>query len=375
MQQLTGAQISDLARALATAVDLSELEDWVHVATGDQLDVYWADIKQPLLKVLRDLIKGLEQEGQTEPFLKVVYVNRPHRPDIRERIAALAPDAVSQTLTNAYDFVIQNQAQRGTEPKPDLLGPGLQRNIKPHLQMLDLSLWAANLSQTGRRVCRVDIGNNPAGTGFLVGPQAVLTNWHVVEAVAASGSLAGVSCRFDYARKPDGSFDQGEAVGLADDALLHHRPYAPAERTPSPDTPAPMATELDFALLHLAKPAGTERGWLTLPEHDSPLAEGAPLIIVQHPHGGPIKLAIDTEAILPNPAPSGRPRLRYATNTDPGSSGAPCLDMDWRLIALHHFGDPAWSEPKFNQGVPAGLIRADIVANGHGASLSAEPVS
>ncbi len=203
-----------------------------------------------------------------------------------------------------------------------------------------------------------------------MGPQAVLTNWHVVEKVAAQNGVASISCRFDYARKTDGSFDPGEEIALAGDGLLHHRPYAPAEVSPTPDEPPPLPTELDFALLRLAKPAGVERGWFVLPERDQALAERSPLVIVQHPHGGPIKLAIDTEAVLPSGAPA-RPRLRYATNTDPGSSGSPCLNMDWQLLALHHFGDPAWKEPKFNQGIPAGLIRADLLANGHGAVLAA----
>jgi len=43
--------------------------------------------------------------------------------------------------------------------------------------------------------------------------------------------------------------------------------------------------------------------------------------------------------------------------------------MDWELVALHHFGDPAWQAPQFNQGVPIDLIRASIEARGHGALL------
>ena len=54
--------------------------------------------------------------------------------------------------------------------------------------------------------------------------------------------------------------------------------------------------------------------------------------------------------------------MRYRTNTDHGSSGAPCLAMDWSLVALHHLGDPAQGPPVFNQGVPIGLIRDSIKA-------------
>ncbi|MBP0579851.1 trypsin-like peptidase domain-containing protein [Labrys sp. LIt4] len=371
MDKLTGAQVSELAKALSTTVNLDDLGNFVYVATGDQLEVYWTDVAKPLVSVLRELVIRLEQEGQTGNFLKAIYVDRPRRDDIRQLIARLAPEAAAETLTNPYDLVVLDKDNRGTQPSAATLGPGLQRNIKPHLRMLDPASWIAGMNGTLRRVCRIEIDGSPAGTGFLVGPRAVLTNWHVVEAVAGQNGLSAVSCRFDYARKADGSFNEGEAAALSGTGLLHHRPYAPAEMTAAPDEPPPSATELDFALLELAGNTGTERGWFALPDRDDALGQGSPLIIAQHPHGGPIKLAIDTEAILPTPAPPGRPRLRYATNTDPGSSGSPCLSMEWQLLALHHFGDPAWGEPTFNQGVPAGLIRADIEAAGLGATIPA----
>lgn len=81
-----------------------------------------------------------------------------------------------------------------------------------------------------------------------------------------------------------------------------------------------------------------------------------------------MKLAMDTQAIIGRN--SNGTRLRYSTNTEPGSSGSPCFSMDWDLVALHHFGDPAWTEPKFNQGVPIGRIRQRIVAHGFAASLT-----
>jgi V8-like Glu-specific endopeptidase len=48
----------------------------------------------------------------------------------------------------------------------------------------------------------------------------------------------------------------------------------------------------------------------------------------------------------------GTTRVRYRTNTEGGSSGSPCFDADWNLIALHHLGDPNFSTPTYNQGIP-----------------------
>ena len=72
-----------------------------------------------------------------------------------------------------------------------------------------------------------------------------------------------------------------------------------------------------------------------------------------------MKFAFDTSGVI-GMASEGR-RIRYRTNTEHGSSGSPCFDIDWTLIALHHMGDPDWKRvPQFNQGVPIGLIGARI---------------
>ena len=80
-----------------------------------------------------------------------------------------------------------------------------------------------------------------------------------------------------------------------------------------------------------------------------------------------MKLALDTQAVIG--ANANGTRVRYRTNTDPGSSGSPCFTMDWDLVALHHYGDPKWLNPLFNQGVPIELIRRHIEANGLGNML------
>ncbi len=98
-----------------------------------------------------------------------------------------------------------------------------------------------------------------------------------------------------------------------------------------------------------------------------PLGQGAPLIIVQHPDGDAIRFAIDTEAVI-GLVNQGR-RLRYTTNTEPGSSGSPCLSMDLDLVALHHLGDPRQGGARYNQGIPIALVRQSIADSGHAALL------
>jgi hypothetical protein len=373
---LTPAETGQLAKLLAGTLSEDDLKAVVAESTGDELYVHWVGDGKPLEQTVRDLINATEREGITLQVASEVYRQRPNRRDVRLHLALLYPEIIDLATRSAPAFDLQNHGLPGPEVTQGAFAPGLQRNIKARLPQLDIGAWTFNLVHVQRRVCRIEISGAAVGTGFLVGPEAVLTNWHVVEKAVAQRSLANVLCRFDYAERPDGAREDGLRVGLHGDGVLHHRPYAPAEATTTPDTPPPAATELDFALLRLNRRIGEDalggepRGFIALPEAEVLLATGDPVIIVQHPDGGPMKLAIDTEAALDLPPPPGRPRIRYATNTAAGSSGSPCLTIDWKLVALHHFGDPAWGTPTFNQGVPAHLIRADIVTAGFGVYLS-----
>jgi hypothetical protein len=370
---LSSKEIGTLVDLLAGTLSEYDLRTLVADSTGDELYVEWVGEGNPLKQTIRELIEAMEKVGATPLFLAEVYRKRPRRNDVRQIIALLYPEIIGLAIQTPPDFDLQRQGSTSATTQ-GTFAPGLQRNIKDHLSLLSIGTWGRRLAEIQRQVCRLEIGERAAGTGFLVGPKAVLTNWHVVEAAVLHGKDADIGCRFDYAEHPDGGRDSGTRV-MIDGAVVWHRPYAPAELTSTPDKPPPLSTELDFALLNLASPVGKdpiggmERGWIKLPASPAPVAPGSGVIIVQHPDGGPMKLAIDSDAVRQLPPPADWPRIRYSTNTAPGSSGSPCFTMEWDLIAIHHLGDPAWQEPVFNQGVPAQLVREDIVTAGHGALL------
>lgn len=367
-------QLTD--KIISAFPDPQDLDRAVRRGTGDRLFVEYVGPGQPLRKTVEQLLDALEAAGTTAFFLRGALAERPQRQDLRDLVARLFPAALVP-----LPILSATSVQQGGQPvqmPPTAALPGLQRNVRPGLQQLDVRVWVDLLARRERSVCRIERDGRPLGTGFLVGPEAVLTNWHVVEKVISLARIGEVRCRFDYARLPDGSTREGVLVPLHADGCVDHSPYAPAEATATPETPPPTDDQLDYALLRLAVPAGREapgpteaaRGWIALPATAPPLEVGAPILILQHPHGGPIKLALDTEAVLCKPF--GGLRLRYATNTEPGSSGSPCFSMDWQLVGLHHFGDPAWQPPKFNQAVPIERIRTRIVASGHAWLLGAE---
>src|SRR6202011_4036570 len=103
-----------------------------------------------------------------------------------------------------------------------------------------------------------------------------------------------------------------------------------------PDTPA---DELDYALVRLdtqigCLPVATNvpgqagggagtgdppRGWIKILEPPPAVAPNAPLLILQHPNIGMLKLAWDPKGVLA--VNSSGTRIRHATATLPGSSG------------------------------------------------------
>jgi hypothetical protein len=374
MGTLSGEDIKKLAKLLATTLSFDDLAIFVHASTGDRLFDVFVSKDQPKIPMIVQLLNSLEDLGSTATFLAYVYANRPGRPDVRTAIVALFPQAVA-VPDRQVDLSAQKAGAPQAEAPTNAAAPGLQRNVRPYLAKLDVLVWQDRLVKIERQVCRVELEGNPLGTGFLVGPDAVLTNWHVFDVAKQAGKVGQLGCRFDYARLPSGKDEPGQLIMVDGARAVDTSPYSAAEKTAKPDDPLPTLEELDYALLPLTSRVGEQqvdgapRGWITLPKAVLPLPVDSPILIVQHPEGTPMKLALDTQAVIG--MNGNKTRLRYRTNTDPGSSGSPVFTMDWDIVALHHYGDPKYLNPLFNQGVPIELIRQHIDKAGFGNALGA----
>jgi V8-like Glu-specific endopeptidase len=241
----------------------------------------------------------------------------------------------------------------------------LERTIKKTNSFLDVNIWREKLGKIEAQVCKVEITKNnntkEYGTGFLIAPNVVMTNYHVIESVdKGQATPRGVILRFDYKRLGDGNvINNGTEYRLEEeDWLIDKSPYS--------ETPLLTLDELDYALLRIdgepgnkpigenPEPNSQNRGWIKLPEEAYEFSPNTPMLIVQHPKGDPLKLVFETEAIIG--VNENRTTVQYRTNTEPGSSGSPCFDINWNLVALHHSGDPDWRNPQYNAGTPLSAI-------------------
>jgi hypothetical protein len=206
----------------------------------------------------------------------------------------------------------------------------------------------------------VEIG----GTGFLVGPNLVMTNSHVVAALldgAAQrpGTDKDFALFFDHYEKQKIVLHTADIPGTlrvqpASDWLLVHSP----ENKPGGDADA----LLDYAVVKLKdrtgdaaanRRHGARRGWMKVPlPGEGVLGADNRVAIPQHPGG--LGLCLDIGRVEGS-RPGVVSRVLYRVNTAPGSSGSPVLATGGRLVALHEGSRPRGEgrrdDVTLNQGI------------------------
>jgi V8-like Glu-specific endopeptidase len=287
---------------------------------------------------------------------------------LREARFANPADADLQAFAEDYGLSPQT-VDASTRAANSLRGPALQLKIKESQSTYNIVTWRKRLGEIEGRVCRIEYPAGQArGTGILVGPNAVLTNFHVVEPISnGTYTATSVVLRFDYKVQDDGvAVSAGIPYSLADEWLFASSPYSPHDLEAYP-TGEPNADQLDFAILRVqgtpandpvggptADPTPVVRRWLESPGKPHDFAAQPALYIVQHPDGLPMQVAIDSNAIVG--VNGNKTRIRYTTTTQPGSSGSPCFGPDWDWVAIHHSGDPKYPrlglKPAYNEGIP-----------------------
>lgn len=222
---------------------------------------------------------------------------------------------------------------RGTTA--DLTGKIIRTNAPHPVAFLSSAVAAA------RCVAHVDVATASrswSGTGFLVGPDLLITNNHVLP---RADLALHATFRFNFQDDADGRPERHVDHASAPGGLFH------------------TSKDLDYTLVQLAGRPGDR--WTYLPLTAETVAVGDRVNIVQHPGGQPKRIAMRDNFV----EYVGSGVVQYVTSTLPGSSGAPVLTDEWRVCAVHHAAgpvtEPATSRRFFrNEGVMVSAILRDL---------------
>lgn len=219
----------------------------------------------------------------------------------------------------------------------------LESIVKPEVGFLD-TIFLSEGAKASPAVCRIETMEHlpqPIGTGFLIAPDLILTNNHVIPIGIKIED--GVQARFNFRVEKNGKINQ-QSLPFKIVKLI---------ASSSVDT-------LDFSLLQLEKK----------PNNIHPLSFAAETprkqdlaVIVQHPAGAPQKFILDHSCIIAKAPQDTHPFLNYTTNTLNGSSGSPVFNTNWEIVALHRAGatlNKSTSFKSYNEGVQIQLIQEKI---------------
>jgi V8-like Glu-specific endopeptidase len=226
------------------------------------------------------------------------------------------------------------------------------RNSWDNLLDVD-ALWGVHY--VAQAVARIEVQGEPRGTGFLLGPNLLLTSQHVLPSHTEAQAAYAV---FSYQLRPA----QGSNAFALDKQFYYGRPEPELDYVvvrvngyPLGDIAVGDAVgPLSFRELVLT---GKHRGHLRCDL--DPIVFQQRVNIIQYPGGRDIKAVLTANRVV-EVIRSPQARVRYETDTDEGASGSPVLNMKWQVVALHKGTDK--ESPGYNVGVPIAAILADFQA-------------
>jgi len=164
-------------------------------------------------------------------------------------------------------------------------------------------------------------------SGFLVGPQLLLTNYHCLNNRGHLINPFDIRVFMDYFEDNK----KGEITTRGVEIVKFNQ-------------------SLDYALIKLQKPIGKQYGWLTL---QTSLASDE-IMLIQHPQGRSKEITRANSKVIKVFFDS----IHYIADTEYGSSGSPVFAIgSQNVVAMHHIGN---REEKFNEGILMSQVEPEI---------------
>jgi hypothetical protein len=339
-------QGGELLKILDQTYPRSRAVEQIAVQAGYSLSAL--PLESPAHDILFYMLSTGPAAGRVRKLVEAVLSNEPEhiRADFLQRILVDPPetipvDAERTTSSGAPQFL------RGTAILADQEALLFHDDLMITVESIPrLSALLTRLSEVAGSVCLIRTaspGLEQHGTGFRIGDNLVLTNWHVLH--FADSPTTAVEVRFHY----------------DDDGTGQPRPTLPLRGDLA--TIAGDATD-DWVIIRLVDAIPADVPITSLVDIAEPILD-EPAYIVQHPGGGTKRLAFIRNKIFYKDDKV----VQYLSDTQQGSSGAPVFDKNCRLIAVHRQGGTPQAKAgkppmKKNEGLRAGIVAAGLSARG-----------
>ncbi len=349
--KLSGQQRQQLRRAILSAYpEFEDLRIFVDENFGENLAAI-ANTRRYEYTVF-DLIQRAEARGWLDDLIVSLYQDTPNNPDIQQFCAPIQ-DYVRHRLLLAGETEPSPDTRSLFETDFDWEGPKYDAELQAFLPRqlsleADVGTLRRGILDCANAVCKITSRDNPhqSGTGVLIAPDLVLTNYHVLthENNADLQPIAASLCfEFGY---------------ISTDLTQNQQTQQFSAHSQQPVVAASEIDRLDYALLRLEPSIQNE------PIQPVSHAAAVPspktgLNLLQHPEGERMKVSLSSNGVVSSNSEKGK--VWYVNRTAGGSSGAPCFDEDWQLVALHH-AEIARGFGSIREGILFASIRSEIAS-------------
>jgi V8-like Glu-specific endopeptidase len=318
---------NDDRRLLREAIQSAYSEpDDLKIFVREELGKNLADIAGsgvPSRTIVFKLIEWAIAKGHTDDLILALQRDTQNRPDIqqlcarvlRQRLVLNAAVTASEESMlplepAAWDINIETAELELFLPK--------QFTYEADVGALQRGLERANA------VCKItfaDRSPTESGTGVLIAADLVLTNYHVLslqDGAELNAIAQTAQFEFGYVSTPFGESRCRQYLqAVADHPVVAASPIG----------------ELDYALIRI-KPTDDFKTSPVPLNATAVLGPRSPLNLLQHPEGEAMKVSLSANGVVKTQESKGL--VLYVNPTKGGSSGSPCFDEHWQLVALHH---------------------------------------
>jgi endonuclease G, mitochondrial len=272
-----------------------------------------------------DLIEHCEELGEESELILALHKERPRNADVQKLMSRLQAFFQQRLLLDPSTAESIDLPFELPALYTDIqLESWLPRRLSYEV---DVGKLRCGL-QLANAVCKVSFTDRKTtGTGVLIAPDLVLTNYHVI-------SKQEIQERSQLTEKAQTLLFEFGFVSRE-----HHTPVRPDTfeiESTDPIVACSPPAELDYVLLRVEPriqsfdyikpvPLGSATG--SISPNDG-------LNVLQHPEGDVMQASLSGSGVVQVDA--GRGRIWYVNRTMGGSSGSPCFSDDWQMVALHH---------------------------------------